>query len=343
MAGARAMAATLVRLGVPRTKPLIALAVKQNGLAFYGFDPENEGYYGFTLEPNRTTMLGRMRDGDLVLIYGAVHGLTQKDLQHQSLGFLEITLETCIDQDRMSPEAIARRIDHGFEDRWTFGIKVRRAWRITNRVHVKTIAPNSYRGVYRFDRTLRGKLLEPEEHRRARTHHVRQVNVYSEEPIDAGELASGTLDHLLSPSRGIPPVFGKRSSELVDGDNHLYMMRFAGGADFLLGRTGDHVGQALVKVGRSNDPIRRLSEINAGFPERSVFKWTLANSQKFPDGQTAHDLEDRLKAQFDKSFRTQGAEFFTGDFKAMQWDFQSLCISAMPRILGAPGKAKGVK
>ena len=48
--------------------------------AFYGFDPENEGYYGFTLEPNRTTMLGRMRDGDLVLIYGAVHGLTQKDL-----------------------------------------------------------------------------------------------------------------------------------------------------------------------------------------------------------------------------------------------------------------------
>jgi hypothetical protein len=100
--------------------------------AFYGFDPENEGYYGFTLEPNRTTMLGKMRDGDLVLIYGAVDGLTQKDMQRQALGFLEITLETCIDQDRMSAEAIERRINHGFEDRWTFGIKVRRAWRIEN-------------------------------------------------------------------------------------------------------------------------------------------------------------------------------------------------------------------
>ena len=311
--------------------------------AFYGFDPENEGYYGFTLEPNRATMLGKLRDGDLVLIYGAVHSLTQTDLQHQALGFLEITLETCIDQDRMSPEAIARRVDRGFEDRWTFGIKVRRAWRIANRVHIRTIAPNSYRGVYRFDRTLRGKLLEPEEQRRAMTHHVRQVNVYGEEPIDAADLATGTLDQVLSPSKGIPPVFGERSSELIDGDNHVYMMLFAGGADFLLGRSGDHVGQALVKVGRSNDPVRRLSEINAGFPERSVSKWTLVNSQKFPDAQTAHALEDCLKAQFDKLFRSQGGEFFTGDFKAMEWAFQSLCISAMPRILGAPGKAKGLK
>ncbi len=44
--------------------------------AFYGFGPEEEGYYGFTHEPNRTTMLGKMRDGDLVLIYGAVDSLT---------------------------------------------------------------------------------------------------------------------------------------------------------------------------------------------------------------------------------------------------------------------------
>lgn len=311
--------------------------------AFYGFDPEGAGFIGFTEEWQRTDMLTKLRDGDLILIYGAVDSLTQPDLQRQALGFLEVTLDLCTDRERMSVEAVKWKVDHSFEDRWRFGLKVRRAWRVTNRVHIKTIAPNSYHSDHRFERTTRAKLLEPEERRRALTHQVRQVNVYGEEPIDTGDLATGTLDEVLSPSKGIPPVFGERSSKLIDGNNHLYMMLFAGGADFLLGRSGDHVGQALVKVGRSNDPVRRLSEINAGFPERSVSKWTLANSQKFPDGQTAHALEDRLKAQFDKSFRSQGGEFFTGDFKAMEWAFQSLCISAMPRILGAPGKAKGLK
>ena len=120
-------------------------------------------------------------------------------------------------------------------------------------------------------------------------------------------------------------------------------MKFSGVADFLLGSSGIHAGQALVKVGRSNDPTRRLSEINAGFPQRSMEKWTLANIQKFPDGKTAHLIEDQMKTEFDQLFCSQGGEFFTGDFKAMRSKFQNLCISNMPRILGAPGKAEGVK
>lgn len=311
--------------------------------AFYGFDPEGAGFIGFTHDSQRTTMMGKMRDGDLVLIYGAVDSLTQLDLRRQALGFLEIRLEPCTDLERLSPEAQKWKIERKFQDRWRYGIKVRRAWRITNRVHIKTIAPYAYHKDHRFERTTKAKLLEPEEARLALSHQVKQVNVFGETQIDGGDLESGTLEQVLSPSRGIPPVFGTRSSDLIDGENHLYLMSFAGGADFLLGRSGDHVGQALVKVGRSNDPARRLSEINAGFPERSVSKWTLANSQKFPDGKTAHALEDLLKAQFDKAFRSQGGEFFTGDFQAMQRAFQSLCISGMPRILGAPGKAKGVK
>jgi len=311
--------------------------------AFYGFDPEGAGFLGYTEEWQRTDMLNKMRDGDLVLIYGAVDSLTQPNLQRQALGFLEVTTDICTDRERMSEDAVKWKIDHDFQDRWRFGQKVRRAWRVTNRVHIKTIATNSYHSNYRFERTTRAKLLEPEERRRALTHQVRQVNVYGEEQTRVENLSTGVLDQVLSPSRGIPPVFGERSSKLVDVENHLYLMLFAGGAEVLLGRPGDHVGQALVKVGRSNDPIRRLSEINAGFPERSVFTWTLANTQKFLDGQTAHKLEDRLKAKFDQSFRSQGGEFFTGDFTKMQWAFQSLCISAMPRILGAPGKARGLK
>lgn len=311
--------------------------------AFYGFDPEHDGLIGFTLEKNRTTMMGKMRNGDLVLIYGAVDSLTETDLQRQALGLLEIKLEECVDQERMSPSSIHRRKERGFEDRWNYGIKVSRAWRVTNRVHIKTIAPESYRGIYRFDRTTRAKLLEPDEHRWALTHHVRQVNVYGEEPIDADDLESGTLEQVLLPSKGIPPVFGDRSSKLLDGENHVYMMMFTGGAEFLLGRSAVHADKALIKVGRSNDPIRRLSEINVGFPERSTERWKLANTQSFSDGKTAHQVEDQIKAGFRESFLSQGGEFFTGDLKTMQSRFQNFCISNMPHILGAPGKAKGVK
>lgn len=98
--------------------------------AFYGFNPEDAGYLGFTHEADRETMFTRMRDGDLVLIYGAVDELTRTDLQRQALGFLEIKLERCADRDRASQSSIDWKLNHGFENRWTHGIAVRRAWRI---------------------------------------------------------------------------------------------------------------------------------------------------------------------------------------------------------------------
>ena len=224
-----------------------------------------------------------------------------------------------------------------------YGIRVTRAWRVTNRVHIKTIAPESYRGVYRFDRTKRAKLLEPDEQRRELSHHVRQVNVYGDEPIDVDDLETGTLEHVLSPSKGIPPSFGQRTSTVVDGENHVYLMRFSGGASFLFGRTGYNDGQALVKVGRSNDPVRRLAEINIGFPERSTEKWILKNTQKFPNGETAHNVETDIKSAFDAELTSEGGEFFSCDWGPMQNKFQNACISSMPHILGAPAKAKDVK
>ncbi|MVO18585.1 hypothetical protein GO984_22505 [Rhodobacteraceae bacterium CY05] len=311
--------------------------------AFYGFDPEHDGLIGFTLEQNRTTMMDKMRDGDLVLIYGAVDSLTDQNLQRQALGFLEVQLEECLDRERMSPSSIQWRKERGFQDRWNYGIRVTRAWRVTNRVHIKTIAPESYRGVYRFDRTTRAKLLEPDEHRRALSHHVRQVNVYGEEPVNESDLETGSLKHALRPSKGIPPTYGARSSNMNDGENHVYLMKFSGGAKFLLGHSGYSEGQALVKVGRSNDPARRLSEINTGFPERSTAKWSLVNTQKFPSGVTAHAVECDIKTAFGAAFNSEGGEFFSGDWDSMQNKFQNVCISSIPHILGAPGKAKGVK
>lgn len=311
--------------------------------AFYGFNPEEAGYIGFTYEAQREDMFNKMKDGDLVLIYGAVDTLTKEDLQRQALGFLEVKLERCRDTDRQNEASKQWKRDHGFENRWTYGLKVTRAWRVTNRVHIRTVAPKAYDNKNRFERTTKAILLEPDEKRRALSHHVRQVNVYGEPPIATDELASGYLSEVLKPSKGIPPSYGNRTSTHEDGENQLYLMKFSANAEVLLGKSGPHVGGALVKIGRSNDPARRLKEVNSGFPERAVLRWELTFNQSFEDGRTAHQYENELKKRFAQDFTSQAGEFYTGEWKAIERAFQSFCFSKMPAILAAAGRAKGVK
>ena len=311
--------------------------------AFYGFNPSEAGYLGFTNEGDRENMFGKMRDGDLVLIYGAADDLTDKDQRQQALGFLEIKLEQCTDRERSHPDAIAWKVDHGFEDRWTYGIKVRRAWRVNNRVHIRNIAPQAYQNKHRFERTTRAILLTSEERSLALSHTVRQVNVFGEPPIAESELVEGPIGNLLKPSRGIPPSYGGRQSNYSDGESSLYLMIFSEPADFVLGRRGQHVGHALAKVGRSNDPKRRLSEMNGGFPDDAVFGWKLIQTNRLPDGGTTHALEDEIKELFADRFQSQGGEFFTGVSSDLRSTFHDFSCAKSVKIRGAAGAAKGIK
>lgn len=310
--------------------------------AFYGFDPEGAGYIGFTHEAVREDMMSRMHDGDLVLIYGAVESLTQPDLRAQALGFLEIQLDRCMDRERMSASSIAWKEEKEFHERWTYGIKVRRAWRVKNRVGIGTIAPEAYASKNRFERTTRAILLNPDERRRALSHPVYEVDVFGEIPLAQTGAAWGLLEASLKPSSGPPPSFGSRTATYNDGENYLYLMLLSGDADTILGTGSNNTGKALCKVGRSNKPKERLAQINVGFPPSATVKWQLARQQAFDSGATAHDLERKLKAKFSQIFQPQGGEFFVGDHAAILKAFHEFCVANMPKILGAAGRAKGI-
>ena len=286
-------------------------------------------------------MLSEMQDGDLVLIYGAVDDLTDQNLRAQALGFLEVSIESCTDRERMSDEAYRNKVDAGFEHRWTHGIKVRRAWRIRNRVAIKAIAPEAYEGRNRFVRTTRAILLTQAERARALTHTVREVDVFGEPPIADRSDRFEQFSDILKLSRSIKPSFGDRSSQYDDGENELYLMLLTGAAKLLIDKSAVCTGSALAKVGRSNDPVRRLGELNCGFPITAFFKWKLEMRQAFPDGATADARETELKAIFDAEFKSQGGEFFTGDRAKIISAFQSFCVQHLPRISGAPARAKG--
>ncbi|MFZ4110556.1 MAG: GIY-YIG nuclease family protein [Polymorphobacter sp.] len=310
--------------------------------AFYGFDPEGAGYIGFTNEGDRRAMLGQFRDGDLVLIYGAVESQTQSDLRSQALGFLEVSLDPCSDRERMSDEAYEWKVQHGFRDRWTHGLQIRRAWRVTNRVKINTIAPEACKGYHRFSRTTRAMVLTAQERTRALSHPVYQVNVFGEPPLEATELQHGAMGKILKPSSGIPPNFGTRTSEYLDGENTLYLMMLSAPARILMGNSIPSPTDVLVKVGRSNNPVRRLNEINAGFPKPSVVQWKLVQTQTFQDGEIAHNHECELKDDFARFFTSQDGEFFTGDEKKIKEKFSKFCVDRLPKILGSAKKAYGV-
>lgn len=95
--------------------------------AFYGFGPEGSGFLGFTHEGDRESVLSKLRDGDLVLIYGAVDEITDRDAKSQILGFLEVSRELCDANDRSAQEQIDWKHQQGFSDRWSYGLVVRRA------------------------------------------------------------------------------------------------------------------------------------------------------------------------------------------------------------------------
>lgn len=49
--------------------------------AFYGLNPEEAGYVGWTMESGQARALRELKDGDLMMIYGVSSGNTMKAMR----------------------------------------------------------------------------------------------------------------------------------------------------------------------------------------------------------------------------------------------------------------------
>lgn len=282
--------------------------------AFWGFDPGNEGYVGFTRAGDRDSFIAEARKGDLVLIYGANSRETALKDKRQALGFLEVDPIPITDRERISTGALKRKLEHGWRDRWTFAVPVIRAWRVKRPIEVKYLAPITY--IARNARVIaaRGSLMTPEEARNALGLPVSQVSVFGEPPLADNELPEFALQSIFHPSRGINPAFGVRSSEYEDGVHFLYMLRMSGEPEAILDRPpGSLHEKVIIKVGYSRDPGQRQNDLNAALPPAGRLRWNLVyKSQAFADGQSAKNAEDEMKARFDRLFDSLGGEFYLG-------------------------------
>jgi hypothetical protein len=81
-----------------------------------------------------------------------------------------------------------------------------------------------------------------------------------------------------------------------------------------------------VKIGVSNEPKRRIEELNSRIPPAALGKWKMELvSQPYPDRKAAEAVEQQFKNKGEVALESLGKEFFWGD-----WTSAMLLFSCLP-------------
>lgn len=294
--------------------------------AFYGFGPEEDGYVGWSKEVGRAHILKHIQDGDLIMIYGAGSSETEKSLRSYILGFVQVDATAIRDVDKASPEALARKAQLGWAEKWTYGIPIRRAWRTTEKLMISQIASKTYRPEAGQAIGVWGAELTPEEISEALKIKVTEVNVFGEPPISNQTISNEPFLNAFKPSRGFPGFSGERTSKYEDGDTYVYLARFEGKGHALVGKPTPHGDKAvLMKIGVTNQRKRREDELNVGIPPAAVGRWKIKLiSQPYADRKSAETVEQTFKDQGELKLESLGKEFFWGEWMTALLLFTSL-------------------
>jgi hypothetical protein len=111
--------------------------------------------------------------------------------------------------------------------------------------------------------------------------------------------------------RGPPPLAGERTYTVGDGQTFLYLMRLVGPQEALFPEWPE--GRMVVKIGISQSPMRRLREMNAGFPPGASLQWILEGTRSFCSGDDAFLAEGRLLERMRLNRSWIGGEFVAID------------------------------
>lgn len=281
--------------------------------SFYGFGPEEDGYAGWTQESGRDHILKTIKDGDLLMIYGAGSKETEKALRSYVLGFLQVDAKPIRDYEKSSSESLERKASHGWADKWTYAIPVRRAWRCQEKMMIRSIAFRTYRPEAGQALGVWGAALDEDEIAKALKLKVTEVNVFGEPPISETALKNEAFAEEFSPSRAFPGSFGTHTVIKTDGKTFLYLARFEGNGHALLDKPNVFGSKSIaMKIGVSNDLVGRLNQLNAGIPPAAKGKWKLHMQAEYADRRSAETVEQTFKDTSKGKLESLGGEFFWG-------------------------------
>ncbi len=151
------------------------------------------------------------------MIYGATSADTDEKQQRRVIGFLQIEALPIQDIERSSPAAIERKRANGWQDKWTYGLPVVRAWRVDEPILLEKIAHTNYRPTAGQAITIWSPPLTDDEVDLALKIRVKEVRVFGEPELSETASRPTTLENAYQPSRAFPGSFGKRTAEYGDG------------------------------------------------------------------------------------------------------------------------------
>jgi hypothetical protein len=295
--------------------------------AFYDFNPEAAGYVGWSQESGQKRALRELKDGDLMLIYGANSPSTKTTLRSHVLGFVQIDARPIRDFEKASAASQKAKADDGNANAWTYGLPIRRAWRAQDKMQIARIAPKTYDPVAGQGIGVWGRALEADEITEALKIKVTEVSVFGEPPVTSSGLSKEPFANVFKPSRGFPGSSGERTSIYADGETFLYLARFEGDGHALVGKLRQFADNSvLMKIGVSSEPVRRCEELNSGIPPAALGKWKMELiSQPYQDRKSAEVVEQAFKDKGKVKLESLGKEFFWGD-----WTNALLLFSSLP-------------
>lgn len=277
----------------------------------WGFNPENEGYVGFTHQSVRDRFIADYQPGDLMLIVGQKGEFSKAGDVGRVLGLVDLEPRPIDESERFPEGFYVKKVERFGSDRWRFALPIRRAWTLSSPITAKSMAPQTC--ARRNARVVGANYLEltPSEVLNVLSARMKPVRAFGadewnaeikpDEPAVLGEVAV---------SRGPKPSYGQRVVNREDGETSLYVMELKGCVDALFPAISPIANKKVIlKIGMSNDPVRRRAEMNGGFPPGAVASWEVTRTKSYPDGEQAYRAERRFLDYLKERGLALGLEF----------------------------------
>lgn len=279
--------------------------------SFYGFDPEQDGYFGWTYRSDRDRFIRQSKSGDIIMIYAAESSNTDRSSRKSVLGFLLIEARPISDTQKISAASLKWKCENHWANRWRFAVPVRRAWRVQGNIPIEKATPNTYQPNDAMTIARRGKRLEPDDLEQVLTIPVKEANVFGEPAITGSPMVAAIGDFIMRPAIAVTQAF-------------LYLAGTEEQTRAELGRYGHAPGTLLVvKVGVTTNLAEVTSALNAEPPHPALGRWSIRWKAAYPDRQSAEAAERALRALAEQRLERVGNDLFRGRSSQLDTIFAS--------------------
>lgn len=281
----------------------------------HGFDPEVWAAFGFSNQTVRNKLAEALRNGGgMLLSIGTMGEETPEPLQGKLLALHTLGTRAIRTGELVEPSHWAAHLDrNGGEPKWPFGLPIHSASRFDEPlVRRADLLPRLHDQNLHQKLASNYELLTPEEAAAVLALPRSPVtNLWRTPAID---FAAG----LIRPPVGPQPSTGTHTLSRSSGPAATYCFELAGAAMPEVSKTVAPAGsgKSVFKAGFTNNPSRRLSELNAYLPDHSRLHWKPRLIQWHLDEINAWTMEQAVFTQL----QARGGTWLKGEIYAAKPD-----------------------